>query len=259
LQGSWLIAEAAAVNMAMSTNESTPIITNLLELKEVAENFIQCYTDNLDVIHQYALRDIESTLSNRPLDVLLKLRSELFSRAQQAFKDELSEKALPNRKAVHTTANDTVHLGCSLVNKSLTKETDKLCITKNTDSGTATAAEAGTDSVKSLADLILVVAQLQATTQTLQTSVNNLSDENKALRKRVAELEKTQESQSSEDGPETADVDISDMTTDRAVSTNEEEQNNQLLTAAPSATALETHSYQHNLMGILEIYWPHIC
>ena len=129
--------------------------------------------------------------------MVLNLRSLLFTKAQELLNEDLKDKTLRRRNVVHTAANDVVHLGCSLVNKSITKEVEKFCVA---ESPTPDSAVMDIDKVKSLADLITAVAQLHKTVHALQTSVKSLTDENESLQGRVAELERRNQNVSS---PET--------------------------------------------------------
>ena len=172
----------------MNEDQNNVVINDLTQLQEVTVDFEKCYVDNLEVIHQYALHDIESALLPRPLDVVLNLRSLLFTKAQELFNEELSEKNLRRRIVVHTAANDVVHLGYSLVNKSIAREIEKFCVAKSPTPDLA-VIDLQVEEVKSLADLITVVAELHKTVKALQASVKSLTEENDSLQDRVIELE----------------------------------------------------------------------
>ena len=182
-------------------------ITNPRQLKDVNnDDLCERFCANLDAIYLYGIEDIEASIVEKPVDILLKLRSQLFLTAQEKIED-LKHKTLLNRKVSHTAANDVVHLGYSIVNGNPSKELDKFCVVKSARNDPVDNMSSEEDPIESLADAIKAFAILNKTVNTLRSTVSQLSTENDALKRRVSDLEKNCVSLSDDSGTDLEDED----------------------------------------------------
>ena len=101
-------------------------ISNLTDIKtledeDLVETFIKC----IDLIFNYGLNDIQQCLLGRPLGTLDCLRKCLVEELAKILPD-YANKTMKRRVKDTTLCQDIVQLGYSLVNKTPTKDLDKI-------------------------------------------------------------------------------------------------------------------------------------
>ncbi len=144
-------------------NENTEVsdnmrITDLSQLKQLdKESYLETFVHCLNVIFQYAARDIEDCLNKRGMETLSPLHWSLCKKVIELF-PEYQNRRTVNRTPKHKCITDIMNMGMTLVSESPTKGMDKIFIEQQTKSNE------GQDSLlqpePTVADLIVTVAEL---------------------------------------------------------------------------------------------------
>lgn len=161
-----------------------PTIANLDELANTpAVDFQKTFTDNLDTICKYSLKDIKTTLEKQDEITLLELYKQLGERVKTTFENNYGDKILINKSKKRTAIPAICSLAVSIVNDAASQETDQLFrVPTNAALGnqdvtvTDPDIDAGGDENPQLRDeikaILEVVTKLTTTVETLEQRIN---------------------------------------------------------------------------------------
>ena len=162
-------------------------IVNLSDLKTIDdEGVAKAFFENMEMIFQFALKDITAVLEEKQTDVLGTIRQELCDKMKNSFPEFHARRPI-NRKAKHLIVQDIFQLGYSLVNKSPTKEAEKafekvdIQINNGVDDDDGEGEDNTSQDIGEMARLLTTVANLQK-------NVNFLMKENNKLNMRLNAL-----------------------------------------------------------------------
>lgn len=150
-------------------------------------NVSDCVTkfkESKDRLFSYGMKDVSDTLNCLELSVINAIREALIEEAVNIF-PQLKDHRVPQRIVVRTSAKDVCNLGFSIVNKSLTKDTEKIFIK---DRISDSQQDIDPLSISQMQELLESVLELSSRVSVLENEVISLKKENKELKEKVGEF-----------------------------------------------------------------------
>ena len=210
------------------------VLQNLNDIKSVTDSELsEVFCNNLQLIYQYAGKDITDAIENRDLTVLGELCAHLFEKLQESF-PELQHKTLVTRRVKHTQLNDIFQIGYSIVNKSVSKDLEKAFVPSATNNASASSDD-DSGTVQDLSQLIGTVSSLMIRIGTLEKDIVALQKSNRDFEKLVAELQGMRAVQPANPGPSTTNSEASDR--DSSQTNNAGSQQSDQVTGPSSANS----------------------
>ena len=106
-------------------------ITSLDQLHGLEDElFSDVFANNINVIFQYAEKDISDTLDGKELEIVLTIRQSLCNKVKSLF-PEFSPRQPINRKAKHLAIQDVIFLSNSILRDSAVRDMEKVFVSNN--------------------------------------------------------------------------------------------------------------------------------
>ena len=168
-----------------AASSTSGAIQQLSELESTTSP-CEAFVSSLDTIYSYNAHDIQTTLEKLSIETLKGLHKELWVKMTSVFQP-LKDSKLIMRQLKHTLIPDIYQFGLSLVNNILTKDVDKMYVSK--DSSHTEAPVEIIDSNTEFDNLLKIVLDIRSRMSGLEKELEKVKVENKKLSTIVRSLE----------------------------------------------------------------------
>ncbi len=154
-------------------------ITNLSHLSGISKDeFPEIFEHSLSTVFQYAEKDIVQCINKRGMETLGLLHKRLSKAVVQLF-PTLAERRVVKRSAKHKCISDIIEMGMTLVNKTMSKDIEKIFVEQGkTNLVVGEAVSASCQNFCS-AEIVQTVADLATRLKVVENELNTLKSQTK--------------------------------------------------------------------------------